>query len=297
MGSFLIVKKIKQVDMLIIRSARELQKYIETVKNEQQTIGFAPTMGALHAGHLSLYEMARLENDIVISSIFVNPTQFNNPEDFEKYPNTLEKDIELLINSGWVDVLYLPTSKDLYPDGVKSKKYDLGSIEEVMEGKYRSGHFQGVATVVEELLLQTKPDRAYFGEKDFQQIAVIRRLVDLKSFKVDIRTVPTMREYNGLAMSSRNLRLSNIGKERATIIYETLLSVKNWLKVYTILEIEEKVRGIFSEQSSMVLEYFTIAYSDTLEEVLEYSENREIRAFIVVNVEGVRLIDNMCMNC
>lgn len=279
--------------MKIIRSKTELELYIKNIQKENLSIGFAPTMGALHAGHLSLYESAHPENDIVISSIFVNPTQFNNREDFEKYPNTIDKDIELLEKSGLVNALYLPSVEDLYPNGTESKEYPLGELENVMEGKFRPGHFQGVATVVETLLLQVQPNKAYFGEKDYQQIAVIKKLVELQNLPVEIRTIPTMREKNGLAMSSRNLRLSTIGKENASIIYKTLLAVKEWVQKYSLPEIEEKIENIFDRESNMELEYFTIADAHTLTPTSEYIPLNEYRAFMVVHVEGVRLIDNI----
>lgn len=279
--------------MIVFRHRAELEAYILSAKNAGYRIGFAPTMGALHEGHLSLYRVAKSQNDIVLSSIFVNPTQFNHREDFEKYPNTIAQDIEKLTESGRVDALYLPKEKDLYPNGTKSNHYDLGQVETVMEGKFRPGHFQGVATVVEALFNQVQPDNAYFGEKDYQQIAVIRKLVELRALPVRIHSVPTMREKNGLAMSSRNLRLTEKGREKAALIYQTLSSVGNWKKEMSISEIEHRVREIFSSHTDFQLEYFLIAEEKTLLPATEFVPALSYRAFLVAYLEGVRLIDNM----
>ena len=208
--------------MEILNNRESLKSYINAQKEQGKSIGFAPTMGTLHSGHLSLYEHARKDNDIVISSIFVNPTQFNNPEDLEKYPRTIDKDIDLLKEHGFVDAVYIPTINDIYPNGAQSKQYDFGGLESEMEGKFRPGHFDGVGTVVEELLRQVQPNRAYFGEKDFQQLAIIKKLIEITGLPVEIYGIPIVREENGLALSSRNQRLSPERKEEAKLIYETL---------------------------------------------------------------------------
>lgn len=267
-------------------------QYIKTQKEQGKSIGFAPTMGALHAGHISLYEQARKENDIVISSIFVNPTQFNNPEDLEKYPRTVEDDIQKLENSKLVDAVYIPRVEDIYPNGMGRKHYNFGGIENEMEGAARPGHFDGVGTVVEELFLQVQPNNSYFGEKDFQQLKIIEKLVDVLDLKINIHGVKIHREENGLAMSSRNMRLSEIEKETSSLIYKTLKQVNNWIKTLTISEIKKKVEAIFN-QEKMDLEYFMIADEETLKEAEALEENKPYRAFIVVNVGSVRLIDNL----
>lgn len=249
-------------------------------------------MGALHAGHISLYEVARKENDIVVSSIFVNPTQFNNPQDLEKYPRTVENDIEKLKNSNFVDAVYIPGTEDMYPDGMNRKHYDFGGIENEMEGAARPGHFDGVGTVVEELFRQVKPDNAYFGEKDFQQLKIIERLVEVLNLSIKIHGVKIHREESGLAMSSRNMRLSREEKKASAMIYKTLRTVDDWFRVISIPEIKKRVEDIF-RRDDMELEYFLIADEDTLKETDIFSVDKNYRAFIVVNVGDVRLIDNM----
>lgn len=277
--------------MKVLKSKKTLIDYVERQREMGKKIGFAPTMGALHEGHLSLYKAAKKENDEVISSIFVNPTQFNNPDDFQKYPKTLEKDIELLEKAG-VDAVYVPNVEEMYPDGLNSKKYDFDGLENEMEGKYRPGHFDGVGTIVEELFRQVQPHNAYFGEKDYQQLAIIKKMVEKTKLPVKIHGVPTLREEDGLAMSSRNVRLTETQRKEATIIYETLTKVKEWFKVISLEEIKQKVTDIF-RNSNFELEYFVIADEETLKEANAIDEDKEYRAFIVAYADTVRLIDNM----
>ena len=277
--------------MKVLKSKKTLIDYVERQREMGKKIGFSPTMGALHQGHLSLYKAAKKENDEVISSIFVNPTQFNNPDDFQKYPKTLEKDIELLEKAG-VDAVYVPNVEEMYPDGLNSKKYDFDGLENEMEGKYRPGHFDGVGTIVEELFRQVQPHNAYFGEKDYQQLAIIKKMVEKTKLPVKIHGVPTLREEDGLAMSSRNVRLTETQRKEATIIYETLTKVKEWFKVISLEEIKQKVTDIF-RNSNFELEYFVIADEEMLKEANAIDENKEYRAFIVAYADTVRLIDNM----
>ncbi|QBO57184.1 pantoate--beta-alanine ligase [Chryseobacterium salivictor] len=279
--------------MEIFRDKKTLIDYVERQKEMGKKIGFAPTMGALHEGHLSLYKIAAAENDLVISSIFVNPTQFNNPDDLTKYPRDTERDIALLKNTGIVDALYLPEVADLYPDGLKSKSYDFDGLENEMEGKFRPGHFDGVGTVVEELLRQVKPNNAYFGEKDYQQLAIIEKLVDQLHLPVKIHGAPIYREANGLAMSSRNERLTPVQRDAAKVIHDTLLKVNDWFRVITVPEINKRVKDIFDDQRGMTLEYFEIADEKTLKQTDFFYKDKKYRAFIVVNVGTVRLIDNL----
>ena len=276
----------------ILKNRQELSDYILKIKENGQKIGFAPTMGALHEGHLSLYEKARKENDIVISSIFVNPTQFNNPEDLEKYPRTIEKDIELLQQTQNVDAVYIPQIEDIYSNGLEQKNYNFESLENEMEGKFRPGHFDGVGTVVEELFRQIQPDNAYFGEKDFQQLMIIKKLVEKLSLPINIIGMPIYREKNGLAMSSRNMRLTTEQRETAKIIFETLVKVKDLFHQQTLDEIHQFVENTFNN-SDFELEYFIIANEKTLREISEIKSNETYRAFIVVVIDGVRLIDNI----
>lgn len=282
--------------MHIFREKKILDDFIQRNKEMGKKIGFAPTMGALHKGHLTLYEEARKENDLVVSSIFVNPTQFNNKEDFEKYPRAVEKDLHLLEDTGLVDVVYVPQVADLYPQGAHSKHYNFEGLENEMEGKFRPGHFDGVATVVEELLRQVQPDNAYFGEKDFQQLLIIKKLVDQLQLPVKIHGVKIFREKSGLAFSSRNERLSETERDHAKIIHETLLKVQDWFKVLSIPEIIQRVQEIFSNQNGMELEYFVIANEKDLKTADFFYKDQKYRAFIVVYVGKVRLIDNLKLN-
>jgi pantoate--beta-alanine ligase len=279
--------------MEVLKNRKVLQDFIERQKEMGKRIGFAPTMGALHNGHLSLYEEARKENDLVISSIFVNPTQFNNPEDLEKYPRDVNRDILILQNSGLVDAVYIPEVADIYPEKAESQRYDFDGLENEMEGKSRPGHFDGVGTVVEELFRQVQPDNAYFGEKDFQQLAIIKKMVEKKHLPVKITGVPIYRAENGLALSSRNQRLHEDRKEASKVIYETLKKVNDWFRTVSIPEIKERVADIFDDQKGMKLEYFLIADENTLQETDFFYKDRNFRAFIVVVVDGVRLIDNI----
>ncbi|WP_292010261.1 pantoate--beta-alanine ligase [Chryseobacterium sp.] len=282
--------------MEVLNNKKNLLDFIERNKEMGKRIGFAPTMGALHDGHLSLYEAARKENDLVISSIFVNPTQFNNAEDLEKYPRNIERDILILEKSGLVDAVYIPEVSDIYPEKAESQHYDFDGLENEMEGKSRPGHFDGVGTVVEELFRQIQPDNAYFGEKDYQQLAIIKKMVEKKKLPIKIKGVPIYRAESGLALSSRNQRLSEDRKEASQIIYQTLKKVNDWFRIITIPEIKDRVSDIFDQQRGMKLEYFLIADEETLKETDFFYKDRNFRAFIVVVVDGVRLIDNMHMD-
>jgi len=281
--------------MEIIRSRQNLDSYISKIKNQSQKIGFVPTMGALHLGHISLCERAlNDDNDVVVSSIFVNPTQFNNSEDLEKYPKTEEKDLKMLEEVG-AHAVYIPKISDMYPEGIVRKNYDFGGIENEMEGKFRLGHFDGVGTVVSELFRQIMPNNAYFGEKDYQQLVIIRKLVNIENMCINIHEVPIYREPNGLAMSSRNMRLSSENRKEASVIYKTLKMVNDLFPVLDYAEIKQKVENIFL-QTKFNLEYFTIADEETLKEADFFYENKNYRAFIAVFAGDVRLIDNMKLN-
>ncbi|MDL1914095.1 MAG: pantoate--beta-alanine ligase [Bergeyella sp.] len=284
--------------MQILEDRNALSSYLLEQKKLHKTLGFAPTMGALHEGHISLYKLARKQNDLVISSIFVNPTQFNHPEDLKKYPRTLDKDIKMLKSSNFVDALYIPKIHDIYPEGLKSKKYHFDGLENEMEGKHRPGHFNGVSTVVEEFLRQVGPDNAYFGEKDFQQLAIIKKLVKQILLPVKIWGVPILREKNGLAMSSRNQRLTNRQRHSAKIIYETLEKAKKEFGKITADEIYEKVSAVFRQEKNFALEYFSIVEENTLKETrfAEPDPNIAYRAFIAVYAGDVRLIDNIALH-
>ena len=282
--------------MKVLANKSELEAYITEKKNAGLTIGFAPTMGALHQGHLSLYQYAREENDIVVSSIFVNPTQFNNAEDLEKYPRTIDKDIELLTENGNVDVVYLPKIEDIYPSEVVSKTYDFEGLDKEMEGASRAGHFDGVGTVVEELFRQVRPNNAYFGEKDFQQLVIIKKLVEKLDLPITIKGIPIVRAENGLAMSSRNQRLTEDRREEANLIYQSLLMANDLSQEgKTPAEIKLLVHHRYEELPDYDLEYMSIADEGSLKEVVHFENDNKYRAFIVVWVDGVRLIDNLHM--
>ena len=280
--------------MKVLANKSELEAYITEKKNAGLTIGFAPTMGALHQGHLSLYQYAREENDIVVSSIFVNPTQFNKAEDLEKYPRTIDKDIELLTENGNVDVVYLPKIEDIYPSEVVSKTYDFEGLDKEMEGASRAGHFDGVGTVVEELFRQVRPNNAYFGEKDFQQLVIIKKLVEKLDLPITIKGIPIVRAENGLAMSSRNKRLTEDRREEASLIYQSLLMANDLYKEgKTPAEIKLLVQHRYEELPDYDLEYISIADEGSLKEVVHFENDNKYRAFIAVWVDGVRLIDNL----
>ena len=278
--------------MLIFNEKEKLTPAILELKNQNKSIGFIPTMGALHEGHMSLVKASRAQNDYTIVSIFVNPTQFNNPEDLEKYPRTEEKDIELLIKNQ-CDFLYLPTVEDLYATNEGAKQYDFGTIDKVMEGASRPGHFDGVATIVSKLFHATQPTHAYFGEKDFQQIRIIQEMVKQENIEVEIVPMPIHRAETGLAFSSRNARLSNQQTADAPEIYSILseaVQLKNEGK--EIAEVKAFVEKAFA-QSPFELEYFEITDEESLLTIEHFTEAQKIRGFVVAYADDVRLIDNI----
>ena len=271
---------------------------IEQAKNEHKTIGLVPTMGALHEGHLSLVNRARKENDIVVVSVFVNPIQFNNQEDLAKYPRTVDADLEKLTAAG-ADIAFVPSVEEMYPEKVETV-YHFGPIEEVMEGPRRPGHFSGVAVVVRRLFDLTQPDRAYFGEKDFQQIAIIRNLLEQIKYPIELVPCPIVRADDGLALSSRNMRLSPEARAIAPNIYATLQqavemseyedveSVQLW--VMDTLSSFHEVNGL-DEKLSFDPEYFEIVNDITLQPIDNWDDAEGIVGCIAVWLDGVRLID------
>ena len=278
--------------MVVFTEKEKLTPFIQNLKNEGKTIGFLPTMGALHDGHLSLAKESVTKNDITVVSIFVNPTQFNNPEDLEKYPRTEEKDIELLTSIG-VDYVYLPTVYDLYNEGEAAKSYDFGGIENVMEGEFRPGHFDGVATVVSKLFRAVNPDRAYFGEKDFQQVRIIQEMVKQEQINVEIVPMPIFRAETGLALSSRNMRLSEENLEAAPFIYQVLKeAVELKENGKTPIEVKEFVEETF-KASNFELEYFEITDEKSLQPISTFSSEEKARGFVVAYAGDIRLIDNI----
>ncbi len=261
-------------------------------RNADKLIGFVPTMGALHQGHLALVERAVAENDLVVCSIFVNPIQFNNPNDLKHYPRTLKKDLASLEKVN-CDVVFHPTAEEMYPREEELPQYNFGLLEQVMEGRYRPGHFNGVAVVVKKLLQMVLPHRAYFGEKDYQQLAIVRELVKKDNIATEIVPCPTVREPDGLAMSSRNTRLSVEERQLAPLIYETLVEAKDRYRSATAEEVIAWVTERFSAHESFRLEYFELSDPVTLQPVRGRKPSGPVVACIAAFLGEVRLIDNM----
>ncbi|WP_394974623.1 pantoate--beta-alanine ligase [uncultured Croceitalea sp.] len=281
--------------MLVIHNKKELQKVLQSKVNKNCTIGFVPTMGALHTGHLSLIKRAFSQNEVTVVSIFINPTQFDNKEDLEKYPTDLRNDIDLLQTVSDAIIIFAPSALEIYNGDIASKKFNFNGLEKVMEGEFRTGHFNGVATIVELLLLAVNPTHAYFGEKDFQQLQIIKKLVELKKFPFKIIGCPIERETNGLARSSRNERLSKSTREEAGFIFKTLNSAKSKFGIENAKSITDWVASEFAKSKLFELEYFQIADASTLTPILKKQKNIKYRAFIAVYAEGIRLIDNIAL--
>ena len=281
--------------MKIFNKKLDLQQFLAPFYLEKKAVGLVPTMGALHEGHLSLIQKALSENDIVVVSIFVNPTQFNNAEDLEKYPRNLSGDIKTIERLSQEVVIFAPEISEMYESTPKAISFDFGGLDKVMEGKFREGHFQGVATIVEKLFELVKPTRAYFGEKDYQQILIIKSMLEQRKLPVTLVPCPIVREESGLAMSSRNERLSPEGRKQAVFIYSVLQEAQKLFTTASVAEVEAFVKEQFSQKEGFDLEYFTITKADTLEEVKEKKSSESYRAFITVYVEGVRLIDNIAL--
>ncbi len=280
--------------MLVFKTKKELLDYILTLPKKNK-LGLVPTMGALHTGHVSLVQKAIDENETVVVSIFVNPTQFDNKEDLAKYPHTLDADLELLSNVSEDILVFSPSAKEVYGSKIKAKKYDFEGLDTVMEGAFRDDHFNGVGTIVEALLLLVKPDRAYFGEKDFQQLQIIRKLVKQQEIPVEIVGCAIVREPHGLAMSSRNERLSKPLRQKASFIYRTLLAAKEKFGTENANSVLNWIKEQFKEEEGLELEYVEITDAETLNPITTKNEKLKYRAFIAVYADGVRLIDNIAL--
>lgn len=283
--------------MDIYHKKSNLNVTVENLKSQGQIIGLVPTMGALHQGHLALVKKALEENNTVFVSIFVNPTQFNNKEDLEKYPRTFETDIELLkeISKNRI-VIYAPSVEDIYGTNVNATDFDFDGLGDDMEGQFRPGHFNGVGTIVKQLLEIVKPDNAYFGEKDFQQLMIIKKLVEKFNMPVQIKGCEIYREKDGLAMSSRNLRLTAEYRKAAPFIYKTLKAAKARFRTTSAGKVTAWVEKQFEQHQLLRLEYFTIAEVATLKPFKRKSKNKSYRAFIAVFADDIRLIDNIALN-
>jgi pantoate--beta-alanine ligase len=271
-----------------------LTEWTKQAKDAGKSIGFVPTMGALHAGHLALARQAKKENDIVVCSIFVNPKQFNNPEDLEKYPRTLEADLEKL-HSVRCDAVFCPDEKEMYP-GPETRVYDFGSLDKVMEGRYRHGHFNGVAIVVRKLFDIVMPHRAYFGQKDYQQLLIIKALIKIESMDVEVVPCATVREADGLAMSSRNARLTPSQRKEAGIIFRTLKTAREMYPQHAVNAIEKWAITKINASPELEVEYFQIVDAETLLPVESGQANTSLAACTAVYAGQVRLIDNLLIN-
>lgn len=279
--------------MEVIRTIKELKRKVAEAKANNKSVGLVPTMGALHQGHISLVDRARKENDVVVVSVFVNPTQFNNPEDLRTYPRTEEADCALLEKAG-VDYAFIPSVEEVYPEP-DTRQFELGPVAEVMEGAMRPGHFNGVAQIVSKLFDMVQPHRAYFGEKDFQQIAVIRKMVQLCGFDINIIDCPIKREDDGLAMSSRNVRLSASQRAVAPIIHKVLAESVDMKKNHTLEEAKKYVVDTINAVDEMEVEYYEVVDPLTMQPIERWEDavNGSPVGCITVYCGPVRLIDNI----
>lgn len=279
--------------MNVFNNKADLNNFLNSNSSTNSTIGFVPTMGALHKGHLSLLKNSTENNSLTVISIFVNPTQFNNLDDLAKYPRTLDNDVEKIKSISNKIIVYAPTVDDIYEGNTKSNHYDFDGLEHQMEGKFRPGHFDGVGTVVKRLFEIVKPTNAYFGEKDFQQLQIVKKLVEKEKLPVNIIGCPIFRESNGLAMSSRNERLTGDEKAKAEIIFKTMKQAKKLFGTKSAKEVSEFVSKTFKNNQTFELEYFEIADEATLLPCIRKSKNKKYRGFIAVFVNKVRLIDTI----
>ena len=281
--------------MILVKKAVHLAESLASVRALGQSIGFVPTMGALHPGHLSLLQASRSGNQFTVCSIFVNPTQFNDPKDFEKYPVTIEKDLDLLENAG-VDLVFLPTVTDIYPGGTSHlPSYELGYLETILEGYYRPGHFQGVCQVMHRLLELVGANDLYMGQKDYQQCMVIKKLLELTGIPTQLHTCPTLREADGLAMSSRNMRLKEDERKQAVQISAELTRIKQTLQPGPLRSVCEAAEQSLTENGFKV-DYVALAAADNLELLEEWDGQRQLVVLAAAWLQEIRLIDNMLIH-
>jgi len=279
--------------MIVLNTVAELKQQITLVRSKGEKIGFVPTMGALHKGHISLVDYSVKENDVTVVSIFVNPTQFNNPNDLSTYPRVLESDLEKL-KSLDPDFIFIPSVEEIYPEP-DTRVFDFGDIDKLMEGKNRPGHFNGVAQVVSRLFDIVTPDKAYFGKKDFQQVAVIKQLVKEFNYPIEIVACPIIREDDGLAMSSRNMLLSVEGRKNASKISEVLNKASNFVSEKNVKELKAWVINEINSNPFLVVEYFEIVDDTYLKSISSWNEDSIKVACITVQVGNIRLIDNIIL--
>lgn len=276
--------------MKIYKTSKYLSTYIEKLKANGLTVGFVPTMGALHEGHISLVQAAKKECDVVVCSVFVNPTQFNNTADLDKYPRTTEYDTAVL-KMAYCDIMYLPEVKDIYPENTNNASIPkVGNILHLLEGHFRPGHFEGMMQVVEILLNKVSPHKLYMGLKDYQQYMIVCKMVDYLKMPVEVKGMPTIREKDGLAMSSRNRRLTAKGRKKALAIYKALSYAKENISSYSVADLETKCKQIIENEANGKIEYFTIVDKFSFE---KSNQKNNLIALTATWVDGVRLIDNL----
>ena len=282
--------------MFLFTTKADLQAYLNSFRASKSAIGLVPTMGAIHQGHLSLVEQSLQDNSCTVVSIFVNPTQFNNSEDLEKYPRTLERDMQIISTLSDNVVVFAPSVEEMYDGLTVSQNFSFDGLEHEMEGAQRPGHFDGVGTIVKKLFELVEPTRAYFGEKDFQQLMIIKKLVDLYQLPVEIIGMPIFRNEKGLAMSSRNERLSSQGLSGSVFLYQVLKEARQLFQTQDVEKVIAFVESEFKNNSNFDLEYFIIADEETLKSISSKEVGHRYRGFLVAHIEGVRLIDNLSFN-
>ncbi len=281
--------------MILFKHRKDLSSYLQNSSITPSSIGFVPTMGALHNGHISLIQAARLENTLVVASIFVNPTQFTELIDFEKYPSTIEADILKLEKAG-CDILFLPSIADIYPNGSSpSQQYDLGQLDSILEAEFRKGHFQGVCQIVHLLLEIIAPGKLYLGQKDFQQCLVIKKMISLVGIDTSVIICPTQREPDGLAMSSRNVRLSHSERQKAAYLFKTLSFIKENVQQKDLENLKQIAQNSLTDQGFKV-DYVAISNAQTLETIQNWNGKSTLVALVAANINHVRLIDNLVLN-
>ena len=279
--------------MIIFKNILGFKNHLRKLKNDNITIGFVPTMGALHDGHTSLIKKSVLENDYSVVSIFINPTQFNNVNDYESYPIDISKDIELLDSISENIILFTPDIDEIYSGKVVSDSYDFGDLDKYMEGEFRKGHFQGVATVVHKLFEIVTPNNVYFGEKDFQQLRIIEDLVQRNRYKLNVIRCKTVRQNDGLALSSRNKKLDIYSQNIATNLFKALSFAKKNFETLDLEIIYARVEDLLQNFPQISVEYFAIANEKDLKPIKQKKKHQKYRAFIAADISGVRLIDNI----
>ena len=279
--------------MIVLKQIEKINDFVGNLKKEGKTVGFVPTMGALHNGHISLIKKSKSENLVTICSIYINPTQFNNKTDLQKYPVTIETDIDQL-EKAECDILFLPSTQEMYKDGEVNEYYDLGYLENILEGKFRPGHFQGVCVIVDKLLKAIEPSALYLGKKDYQQCMVINKMITDKKHNVVLKICDTIREQDGLAMSSRNVRLNVTERTDALKIIETLKKIKRKLTTENIEQIKINAQNYLTRNGYKV-DYIEIAEADTLEIVKDWDGNKKLVALVAAFLNEVRLIDNIIL--